>query len=62
MKKIEWCIEYYSSGLFIKRTYVNAASRQDALKQIHASGEKVIEILRCVPVREIYKGNMDKGS
>lgn len=62
MKKTEWCIEYYSSCLFIKRTYVNAASRQDALNQLHASGEKVIEILRCVPVREIYKGNRAEGS
>ena len=51
MKKIEWCIEYYSSGLFIKRTYVNAASRKDALKQLHESGARVIEILRCEPIR-----------
>ena len=50
VKKYDWVIEYYSSGLFIKKTLVFAASRADALKQLHESGETVIEILRCVKI------------
>ena len=51
MKKYEWEVTYYSSGLFLKTQYFFATSRADALKKLHDSGATVIEILCC---RKIY--------
>lgn len=48
----EWRIDYYSTGGFLKKAYFTAKSREDALRQLRASGATVIEILS---VRRIDK-------
>lgn len=45
--KDEWVVTFYSNGLFLKTMYFMAYNRADALQQLHASGVRVIEILRC---------------
>lgn len=42
-----WRIDYYGSGCFIYTKYIDAKTREDALKQLWNSGKKVIEIYRC---------------
>ena len=43
----EWRIDYYSSGCFLCHKYILAKNREDALRKLHESGEKVIEVLCC---------------
>ncbi len=42
-----WRTEYYS-GCFLKRTYIEAKSREEALKKLRESVGKVTEIKCCV--------------
>ena len=45
--KYEWRVDFYTSGNYLKTLYFQAKSREDALHQLHTSGVKVIEVLRC---------------
>lgn len=45
--KYEWEVTFYTSGNFLKTLYFQAKSREDALRQLHASGVTVLEVMRC---------------
>lgn len=45
MKRFE--IEYYGRGCYVNRTVILAKTKTDALLKLHATGEKVVEII-CV--------------
>lgn len=42
-----WHIRYYGSGCLLRDYYTSAKNRAEALKNLHGSGEKVVEILFC---------------
>ena len=42
-----WLVEYYGAGCFLKRKYVEAKTKADAIKQVREQ-DKVIEIYCCV--------------
>jgi len=43
----EWRIDYYSSGCYLNTAYFLAKSREEALRKLHDSGARVIEVLCC---------------
>ena len=45
MKRFE--VEYYGRGCYVNRAVIIAKNKTDALLKLHASGEKVVEII-CV--------------
>jgi len=45
--KYDWRVDFYTSGNYLKTLYFQAKSREDALRQLHASGARVIEVLCC---------------
>lgn len=42
-----WLVEYYSTGGFLKRTWIDAKTREDAIRQVREQ-DKVIEVHCCV--------------
>ncbi len=45
-----WLVEYYGENQIIRRKYVDAKTKPDALNRIRESGEMVFEIICCVRV------------
>lgn len=45
--KYDFEVTYYTTGGFLKTKWFLAKNREDALKQLRQSGEKVIEV-QCV--------------
>lgn len=43
MKRFE--IEYFGRGCYVNKTVILAKNRTDALLKLHATGEKVFEII-----------------
>lgn len=41
----DWEITYYGSGGFIRSKSILAKTREDAIRKLRESGEKVIEII-----------------
>lgn len=41
-----WYIQYYTSGNFLEHTYIEARSRQEAIKKLREA-KQVVEIYRC---------------
>jgi len=41
----DWSITYYGSGCYIRSKTILAKNREDAIRKLRESGERVIEII-----------------
>ena len=48
--KYTWLCEYYGENCMIKREYVEAKTKQEALKLFHSFGRFVVEMICCVRI------------
>lgn len=46
-QKYEWCVEFYGSGLLIRKVYVMANDRLEAIRKVRESGETIVEMICC---------------
>ena len=45
-----WLVEYYGTGCMVKRTYIDASTRTEAIEKAHQSAGNIVELICCVRV------------
>lgn len=47
--KYTWLVEFYGEGCMVKRRYIEAGTRAEALEKVR-KGSRIIELVCCVRV------------